>query len=244
MPIKPPQDLHSWHVTPTEAVTVQRMLRDQVVIQPLPENIALIAGADISYNKFSEVLYAAIVVLRLPTLEVVETVSVVSAAKFPYVPGLLSFREAPSVLEAFAKLSMRPDVMMLDGHGIAHPRRFGVASHIGLWTGVPTIGCGKTLLIGDYDQPDENAGAFSPLTHKGDIIGGVLRTKDRTNPVFISPGHMADLPTALALAMRCVRKHDKGAAAGASKYRIPEPTRLAHLCVNATRRGETFTPPH
>lgn len=245
--------LHSWEVTRQEAVALQKQLRERVVIQPLPTDIKLVAGADISYNKFSDIVYAAIVVLRLADLRVVTTSGIVSTMKFPYIPGLLSFREAPSLLEAWEKLSIRPDVMMLDGMGIAHPRRFGIASHIGLLLDLPTVGCGKTLLVGKYEEPPLEAGNFTPLMDKGEQIGAVLRTKDRTNPVFISPGHLADIPTAVELTMRCVRKTARKKAPDnlfealmpeqVSQYRIPEPTRLAHLLVNAMRRGEEWTPP-
>jgi deoxyribonuclease V len=246
--------LHSWDVNPSEAVALQKKLRDKVVIQPLPDDIELIAGADISYNKFSDVAYAAIVVLRLPELTVVTTSGVVSTMKFPYVPGLLSFREAPSLLEAWEKLTILPDVLMLDGQGIAHPRRFGIACHMGVLLDLPTIGCGKTLLTGKYDEPAPEAGNFSPLIHKEEVIGAAVRTKTRVNPVYISPGHLADIPSAIDMALRCVKGYaahnqavallDKDAKpAKGSKYRIPEPTRLAHLLVNAMRRGEQWQPP-
>lgn len=224
--------LHTWDLTPTEAVALQKELRDQIVLQPLPNNIELVAGADISFNKFSDVIYAGIVVLRLPELEVVATSGVVTTTKFPYVPGLLSFREAPPLLAAWEKLTVFPDVLVLDGQGIAHPRRIGIASHFGLWLNLPTIGCAKTLLVGKHEELLTEAGNWTPLLDKGEIVGAALRTKLRVNPVYLSPGHLANLPTSLALMMRCV----KG-------YRIPEPTRLAHLFVNALRRGEEWTPP-
>ena len=229
MPIHQP---HSWNLTPTEAVALQKELRAQVVLQPLPNSSELIAGADISYNRFSDVIYAGIVVLRLPTLEVVATSGVVTTTQFPYRSGLLSFREAPPLLEAWEQLTVRPDVLMLDGQGIAHPRRFGIASHVGLWMDLPTIGCAKTLLVGKYEEPPEQAGNWSPLLHKNEMIGAVLRTKNRVNPIYVSPGYLADIPTSIDLTMRCV-----------NGYRIPEPTRLAHLFVNALRRGEEWTPP-
>jgi deoxyribonuclease V len=226
------KQLHSWNLTPTEAVALQKQLRAQVVLQPLPDQLELVAGADISYNKFSDVIYAGIVVLRLPALEVVATAGIVTTSKFPYVSGLLSFREAPPLLEAWEKLTVRPDVLMLDGQGIAHPRRFGIGSHVGLLLNLPTVGCAKTLLVGKYEAPLEAAGNWSPLRHKDEVIGAVLRTKHRVNPIFISPGYLADIPSSIDLALRCV-----------NGYRIPEPTRLAHLFVNALRRGEDWTPP-
>lgn len=244
--------LHSWSVTPTEAIALQKQLRERVVIQPLPDEIKLVAGADISFNKYSEVIYAGIVVLRLPELRVETTAGVITSTKFPYVPGLLSFREVPPLLEAWEKLSLRPDVIMLDGQGIAHPRRLGIASHVGLLLNLPTVGCAKSLLVGKYVEPDERAGSYSPLVDKGETIGAALRTKDRVNPVYISPGHLADLPSSLALTMRCVKGYvsqppstlfdtQAPVSSSKSKYRIPEPTRLAHLFVNAMRRGEAFS---
>lgn len=232
--------LHSWDLPPSEAVTLQSQLRDKVRLQPLPEKITLVAGADISFNKFSEVIYAGIVVLRLPELEVVTTSGVVTTTQFPYVPGLLSFREAPALLEAWEKLTVRPEVLVLDGQGIAHPRRIGIASHIGLWLNLPTIGCAKSLLVGKYEEPLPEAGNWTPLIHKSEVIGAALRTKHRVNPVYISPGHLADLESSIDLALRCSKGY---ATNGTSKYRIPEPTRLAHLFVNALRRGEEWTPP-
>lgn len=232
--------LHSWDLHPSEAIALQSQMREKVLLQPLPENIRLVAGADISFNKYSDTVYAGIVVLRLPELEVVATSGVVTTTKFPYVPGLLSFREAPSLLEAWEKLTLRPDVLVLDGQGIAHPRRIGIASHMGLWLNLPTIGCAKSLLVGKYEEPLPEAGNWTPLIHKGDTIGAALRTKHRVNPVYISPGHLADLGTSIDLALRCCKGY---AATGTSKYRIPEPTRLAHLFVNALRRGEDWMPP-
>ncbi|HZS06252.1 MAG TPA: deoxyribonuclease V [Blastocatellia bacterium] len=252
----PINQLHAWDLTPAEAIALQKKLREQVVIRPLPDKVELVAGADISFNKFSEVVYAGIVVLRLPQLEVIATSGVVTTTKFPYIPGLLSFREVPALLEAWQKLTVRPDVLVLDGQGIAHPRRLGIASHIGLVIGLPTVGCAKTVLTGRYEEPDPQAGSWSPMTDKGETIGAALRTKDRVNPVFISPGHLADIPSAITLALRCVRGYAEHNTSGGlfgtrpepsrskgSKYRIPEPTRLAHLFVNAMRRGEEWVPP-
>ncbi len=221
------QNLHAWNVTPAEAVAVQQQLRGQIRLQPPEKPLETIAGADISFNKFEETVYAGIVVLRLDTLEVVEEVGVVSTATFPYVPGLLSFREIPSLLEAWAKLKTEPDVVMFDGHGTAHPRRIGIASHAGLFLNRPTFGCGKSVLVGKFTEPAPERGAWSPLLDRGETIGAALRTKNQVNLVFVSPGHLLDLETALTLTLQC----DGG-------YRLPEPTRRAHLLVNALRRGE------
>src|SRR5205085_12564994 len=197
--------LHDWKLTGKEAVALQNELRGQVRLQPLERDVRVIAGCDISFNKFSDVVYAGIVVLSLPELEIVTTATVVTKARFPYIPGLLSFRETPSLLEAWAKLDVAPDVVMLDGHGLAHPRRFGIACHFGLLTGLPTLGCAKTVLVGKYDEPDERAGSYSLMIHKGETVGAALRTRDRVAPVYISPGHLIDLPGALQLAMHSVK---------------------------------------
>jgi deoxyribonuclease V len=210
-----------------------------VRLEPLPEGVGLVAGTDVSFNRYSDVVYAAIVVVRLPSLEVEATAGVVARATFPYISGLFSFREAPPLLEAWERLDVRPDVVMVDGQGMAHPRRLGIASHLGLLIGVPTVGCAKTILVGKYEEPGEGAGSRTPLVHRDEVVGAALRTRDRVAPIFVSPGHLADVPSATALALRCVR----GYAAGRSKYRIPEPTRLAHLLANAMRRGEEWVPP-
>jgi deoxyribonuclease V len=221
------QNLHAWNVTPSEAVALQQRLRQQIRLEPPTRAFATIAGADISFNKFEETVYAGVVVLRLDTLDTVEEAGVVSTAPFPYIPGLLSFREIPALLEAWATLTTEPDVVMFDGHGTAHPRRIGIASHAGLFLNRPTFGCGKSVLIGKYDEPAAQRGAWSPMLDRGETIGAALRTKDRVNPVYVSPGHLLDLPTAIQLTLQT----DGG-------YRVPEPTRRAHLLVNALRRGE------
>jgi deoxyribonuclease V len=221
------QHLHDWNLSPREAVALQARLRDQVLIAPVDHSIETVAGADISFNKFSETIYAGIVVLRLPSLEIVEEVGVVSETQFPYVPGLLSFRESPAVLEAWTKLKTEPDAVMFDGQGIAHPRRIGIASHVGLMLQRPTIGCAKSVLVGKYEEPPLERGAWTPLVDRGETVGAALRTKSRVQPIFVSPGHLIDLAGAIQLTLQC----DGG-------YRQPEPTRRAHLLVNALRRGE------
>ena len=219
--------LHDWPDTPREAIELQKQLRSGVRIVPLEGPVETIAGADISYNKYETTLYAGIVVLRIDTLEVVEEVGVIGESHFPYVPGLLSFREIPPVLEAWGMLKSEPDAVMLDGHGIAHPRRFGIASHLGVIIGRPAFGCGKSVLVGRYEEPAAERGSWSPMIDRNEVIGGALRTKNRVKPIYVSPGHLIDLPAALALTLAC----DGG-------YRQPEPTRRAHLLVNALRRGE------
>lgn len=221
------EKLHEWTLKQREAVELQKGLRQRVRLEPLKKRIETIAGTDISFNKFSTTVYAGIVVLRLPSLEVIEEVGVVSETTFPYVPGLLSFRETPSVLEAWARLRTEPDAVMFDGQGIAHPRRVGIASHVGLLIERPTLGCAKSVLVGKYEEPPPERGAWTPLVDKGEVVGAALRTKANVQPIFVSPGHLIDLPGAIELTLRC----DGG-------YRQPEPTRRAHHLVNALRRGE------
>jgi deoxyribonuclease V len=228
--------LHDWNLTPAEAVALQQQLRHQIRIEPLSQAPETIAGCDISFNKFEETVYAGIVVLRLDTLETIAESAVVSTAPFPYIPGLLSFREIPALLDAWQQLPIEPDVVMFDGHGTAHPRRIGIASHAGLFLDRPTFGCGKSVLVGRYDEPGPERGSWSPMRHYGETIGAALRTKTNTNPVYISPGHRIDLATAIDLTLQC-----DGGRAGLNRgkgYRLPEPTRRAHELVNALRRGE------
>ena len=226
------QPLHGWNLSPTEAVALQQQLRSQIRIEPLIKTPLTIAGCDISFNKFEETVYAGIVVLNLERLETIEEAGVVSTATFPYIPGLLSFREIPSLLEAWAKLKTEPDVVMFDGHGIAHPRRIGIASHGGLFLNRPAFGCGKSVLVGKYDEPAPERGSWSPMIHYKDVVGAALRTKNKVNPVYVSPGHLIDLETAISLTLQC-----DGGRRGFG-YRIPEPTRRAHNLVNALRKGE------
>jgi deoxyribonuclease V len=225
----PPHSLHSWDLTPSEAIEVQQRLRAMVRLEPLAREVHTIAGADISFNKFSETVYAGIVVLSLPDLRVIEEAGVRSVAKFPYVPGLLSFRETPSLLEAWDKLQTKPDVLMLDGQGIAHPRRFGIACHVGLLLDLPTIGCAKSILVGKYGDLGLEAGSQSPLIDRGEQVGVALRTKNKVAPVYVSAGHLIDLASAVDLVMRST-----------GKYRQPEPTRQAHLLVNRLRVADKF----
>ena len=221
------EQLHDWTMTPREAVELQKSLRERVRVEPLKKEIKTIAGADISFNKFSPVVYAGLVVMRVPSLEIIEEVGVVSETKFPYVPGLLSFRESPSVLEAWAKLKTEPDAVMFDGQGIAHPRRVGIASHVGLIINRPTLGCAKSVLVGKYEEPAPERGNWTELIDKGEVVGAAVRTKTKVQPIYVSPGHLINLEGAIKLTLEC----DGG-------YRQPEPTRRAHLLVNALRRGE------
>lgn len=206
---------------------LQRELAKQVDVRVPLTRCDLIAGADISYNRFSSRFYAAVVVLRADDCSVVEVRHAVRESPFPYVPGLLTFREGPALLDAFAQVESPVDAVMFDGQGIAHPRRLGLASHLGLWLKVPSIGCAKSLLTGHFKEPGAKAGSVSPLKYRDEVLGEAVRTKDRTGPVFVSAGHLIDLPSSV----RVVLQTSRG-------YRIPEPTRQAHLTVNEIRRKD------
>ena len=219
------QRLHSWDLTPTQAVALQRQLAQRVNTGTPLARCELIAGADVSYDLFSNIFYAGVVILRMADLSVVEKQGVVREVTFPYVPGLLSFRETPVLLEAFAKIESEPDVVMIDGHGFSHPRRCGFACHLGLWLDRPAVGCAKTPLIGTYKEPGRKEGSVAPLKDDEEIIGKIVRTKTGVKPVFVSVGHKIDLRSAVELVLATCRG-----------YRLPEPTRQAHLHVNTLRR--------
>lgn len=213
---------HDWNITPAQAVLLQRRLVSEVVYdRPIDLSaVRLVAGVDVSVKSDTAgtaMSQAAIAVLTFPDLKLVETALATIPTPFPYIPGLLSFREGPVLEEAFKRLESEPDVFIFDGMGRAHPRRIGIATHMGLWLQKPTIGCGKTLLTGTYHEPPDERGAYSDLVDKGEVIGAVLRTRAGVKPVFISVGHLADLPTSLDLVMQCT-----------TRYRLPEPIRAAH----------------
>ena len=200
--------------TAAEAIAIQKRLRDRVVRKGsiVPK---IVAGADVSYR--DDVAKAVFVVMRGP--EILEQVVVREPVPFPYIPGLLSFREIPPLLSAWKKLKTEPDVIIVDGQGVAHPRRFGIASHLGLVLGVPTIGCAKSRLCGEHEEPGQKRGAWSPLVHKGETVGAALRTRDGCNVVYVSTGHRVALESAISVVLAC-----------APRYRLPEPQRLAdHL---------------
>jgi deoxyribonuclease V len=212
-----------------EAAKIQNELRGKISLTPLTKEPRTIAGADISYNRFSDDFFACVIVLSLPDLQEVERVFAKGVATFPYVPGYLSFREIPTLLKAFEKIKNKPDVVMADGQGIAHPRRLGIAAHLGLVLGLPSFGCAKHKLFGVGDAPPEAQGSHSLLRDPKtkETIGALVRTKKDVAPVIISPGNKITLEESIALTLETARKH-----------RIPEPTRLAHNLVNQFRRGE------
>lgn len=211
-------------LSPAQAIELQKQLRQQIRIEPLLKPIQTIAGADISFNKYEETVYAGIIVLSFPDLQEIAKSTVISKTSFPYIPGLLSFREIPSLLKAWNQLEIKPDLMVLDGQGIAHPRRMGIATHFGLFTDAPTLGCAKSLLTGKFETLPDAAGSESLIYDRDEVIGAALRTKNKVNPVFISPGHRINLKQSLEVMKQCVHG-----------YRIPEPTRKAHLLVNQVR---------
>ncbi len=220
---------HSWDVTPAAAIGVQKEMRNRLRtdIPVSLESVRYIAGLDVSMTKFDPLLTAGVVVWDRQTESVAETSAVQVKGTFPYIPGLLSFREIPALLQAINQLKMQPDVWMVDGHGIAHPRRLGIAAHLGLIIERPTIGVAKSRLTGRYQEPLLAAGSSSPLMDDDEQIGVVYRSKLKNNPLFLSPGNLIDLPSAVAIVVACLRG-----------YRLPEPTRLAHLYVNEVRTGQ------
>jgi deoxyribonuclease V len=222
----PVKQLHRWDVTYHEAVDIQKKLRQEISFAPLKKEPGTVAGADVSFDRRKETLYAAVVVFKLPSLEVVEQAIVHEKAAFPYIPGLLSFREAPVVSKAFERLSIIPDVLLCDGQGVAHPRGFGLASHLGLLFGLPSIGCAKSRLCGEHGEVGPAVGDWASLKLNGRTAGAVLRTRKRVKPVYVSAGHMINLRGAIRIVLRC----------GAG-YRIPEPTRIAHHFVTDARLG-------
>lgn len=212
------------HLSAQEAIALQKELRHRLNISPFKGNIKTIGGADISFNKYSTTVYAGIVVLSFPSLEIIASHAVVDETEFPYIPGLLAFREVPALTKAWEGLPVQPDVLVVDGHGIAHPRRMGIATHFGIVMQTPTIGCAKKVLAGKYTEPPLDAGQATDLVHQHEVIGKVLRTKKNVKPVFVSPGHLISMDQSLEIILQCVRK-----------YRLPEPTRLAHNYVNEVR---------
>jgi deoxyribonuclease V len=210
-----------------QAKAIQDQLREQISLLPMRKQVMTIAGADISLNRFSEVIYAGLVLLRYEDMQPIACSLVKGITRFPYVPGFLAFREVPALVRALEQMPVQPDVIMVDGHGIAHPRRMGIAAHLGSLIDVPTLGCAKKLLFGKYQEPEHNKGAYEPIKDKQETIGYALRTKSRVKEVFISPGHRMSMEDSLTIALHC-----------SGAYRIPEPTRRAHEFVNLFRTGQ------
>jgi deoxyribonuclease V len=218
------RNLHPWDVDYRQAVGIQEELRRLVSAAGGPQKLRWVAGADVSFSKSSPRVYAAVVAYDVVAQETVEAKTAFGESSFPYIPGLLSFREAPILLEAFRSLDITPDAVILDGQGIAHPRRFGLASHIGLLLDVPTIGCAKTRLVGSFEEPGPNPGDYSPLMDGEDMLGAVLRTRKGVKPIFVSVGHKISLERAIEVVLACC-----------TRFRLPEPTRRAHILTNRLR---------
>lgn len=211
----------------TEATAIQNQLRNSISLVTKAKNIITIAGGDISHNKDTDIVYAGIVVLSYPQMQVLSYSLVISKTTFPYVPGYLGFREVPALLEAWEQLPQKPDLMILDGQGITHPRRMGIASHFGVLTDHHTIGCAKNMLYGNYRPLGLEKFSISPITGHNENLGYAVRTKDNVKPVYISPGHKVSVEDSLEFIKPCILKH-----------RIPEPTRYAHEKVNLFRVGK------
>jgi deoxyribonuclease V len=217
--------LHDWPNTPEEAQSLQERLAKQVDVSSEFESFEFIAGCDLAYHLTEPIAFAAVVVLRRSDWSVIETRTVKREVNFPYMPGLLSFRELPALLDAFGELGNLPDVVMLDGQGVAHPRRFGLACHLGLWLDRPCIGCAKSWLVGEHDDPGPHAGDWSPLSIDGVTVGSVVRSASRVKPVYVSPGHRLDVESARRVLLKCL-----------SGYHHLRPTREAHMVANRLRR--------
>jgi deoxyribonuclease V len=219
--------LHKWDLSYKEAVEIQNRLASQVRFIAIKKKPKIIAGLDCAFSENEKRIFAAVVVIGLPGFEVIETVTASRKLSFPYIPGLLSFREAPVCIDAIEKLKVEPDVFIVDGQGFAHPRRFGIASHIGVLLDMPMIGCAKSRLTGSFNEPGRHKGNHSPLVDGDDIIGAVLRTRTSVKPVFVSVGHKCTLDDAIKIVLDCT-----------TRYRLPEPSRLAHQIVSRTRSGD------
>lgn len=218
--------------TPKEAIEIQKILAQKVIKENLFKEINYIAGVDVSNEPFKpdKFHYAAIVIMTFPALEIIERVSYSDKVVFPYIPGLLAFREVPLLIKALELAKIQPDIILVDGHGLAHPRGLGIASHLGVVANYVTIGCAKSILVGSaHKELLLNKGSFVPLVWKNEIIGNVLRTKTKTSPVYVSIGHKIDLETATEVVLECT-----------NKYRIPEPLRFAHQYANQIRKEYNY----
>lgn len=220
------RELHPWDVSPAEAIRIQEALRRRLDLREARRPTETVAGVDVSYDTRTPTVYAAVVLMRLHDHAILETATATRPATFPYIPGLLSFREAPAVLQAVTRLTRRPDCLLCDGQGIAHPRRFGLACHLGLLLNLPSIGCAKSVLVGEYQEPPEKRGGFRMLIDRGERVGIILRTRDGVEPVYVSPGYRMNTQQAREIVLKAT-----------GRYRVPEPTRQAHLLVNRLRRN-------
>lgn len=208
---------HTWQLTLDEAIAIQEQLQAEVITEDkFKQPVEYVAGVDMGFEADGTISRAAVAVLSFPDLQVIETSLAYRPTTFPYIPGFLSFREIPAVLDALEKITTIPDIILCDGQGIAHPRRFGIACHLGVLVDIPTIGVAKSLLVGKHEIVPETKGNWQPLIHKGETIGAVLRSRTKVKPLYISSGHRVSLPTAIDYVLRCT-----------PKYRLPETTRIA-----------------
>ena len=214
---------HPWEVTPAEAVTIQQQLRNRVSLRDQLTVVKRVAGIDVGFEQGGVITRAAVVILDYPGLTLLESALACRPTTFPYVPGLLSFRELPAVLEALEQIRLLPDLLLCDGQGYAHPRRLGIASHLGVLTDIPSIGVGKTRLIGEHAQVANERGAWQPLLERGECIGAALRSRMGVKPIYISSGHRITLETAIEYVMGCT-----------TRFKLPETTRLAHRFASRT----------
>jgi deoxyribonuclease V len=209
--------LHPWNVSVEEAIRIQETLRDRIILKNALLKVRTIGGGDVAYSKSNTLLFGAIIVLSFPDMEILDTATCDGKIPFPYIPTLLSFREGPILIKTFKKLKMKPDVMIYDGQGIAHPRGMGLASHMGLWLDLPSIGCAKTPLLDEFVPPGSSRGSFEWIRRERKNVGAVLRTKEKVKPIFVSPGHRIDLSTSIHIILESCRG-----------FRFPEPLRKAH----------------
>ena len=214
--------IHSWPTDVASAREVQETFRSQVIREDALAGVRYVAGVDVGFEDSGRTTRAAVAVLELTGLELRDQAISRSSTRFPYIPGYLSFRELPAVLQALDRLTVTPDLLLCDGQGLAHPRRFGLACHLGVLTDIPSIGVAKSRLIGVHDEPPKEKGQWVPLMHKGETIGAVVRTRDNVSPVYVSLGHRISLPTAIDYVLRCT-----------TRYRLPETTRWAHRLASA-----------
>ncbi|MFB2939176.1 deoxyribonuclease V [Aerosakkonemataceae cyanobacterium BLCC-F154] len=215
---------HDWPLTAEEAIVIQQQLASEVITSDQLTTVQYVAGVDVGFTESGSITRAAVAVLSFPDLQLQEYAIAYRPTTFPYVPGFLSFREVPAVLEAMEKLTITPNLILCDGQGIAHPRRFGIACHLGLLTNIPAIGVAKSLLVGKHAELPEERETWQPLIYRGETIGAVLRTRTGVKPVYVSSGHRVSLPTAIDYVLRCT-----------TKYRLPETTRWADKL--ASNRG-------
>jgi deoxyribonuclease V len=219
--------LHAWSVSSQKAIQIQKELRSRLDLIKLPGTIRRVAGTDVSFSKKSGRIWAGIVVFSYPELSRIEEQWIQDRTRFPYIPGLLSFRELPVLLKALKRLRTDPELILCDGQGIAHPRGMGLASHLGLLVDRPTIGCAKSRLVGEFSEVGQQKGSYAPLRYKEQVVGAVVRTRRGVRPLFISPGNRISLDESVKIVLECCEK-----------YRMPEPTRQAHLLVNGLRRRQ------